>query len=62
VALRRGEGGLLFNRVLEEKLIELNPELIGADNAGEVTRRIEAMRNTIEENTEILAWLRGEGR
>jgi len=60
VALRKGEGGLLFNRLLEEKLVELNPGLITADNAGDVIRRIEAVRNTIEGNAEILAWLRGE--
>jgi type I restriction enzyme R subunit len=30
--LRKGDGGLLFNRVLEDKLIELNPGLITADN------------------------------
>jgi len=60
VALRKGEGGLLFNRILEEKLVELNPGLITADSAGEVIRRIEGVRNTIEGNAEILAWLRGE--
>jgi type I restriction enzyme R subunit len=58
--LRKGEGGLLFNRVLEDKLIELNPGLITADNVDEVIRRIEAVRNTIEGNAEILGWLRGE--
>jgi len=60
VALRKGEGGLLFNRILEEKLIELNPGLITTDSAVDVIRRIEAVRNTIEGNAEILAWLRGE--
>ena len=60
VALRKGEGGLLFNRVLEEKLIELNPGLITPEKAEAVIRRIEAVRNTIEGNAEILAWLRGE--
>ncbi|MCK4392616.1 HsdR family type I site-specific deoxyribonuclease [Candidatus Bipolaricaulota bacterium] len=60
LSLRKGEGGLLFRRVLEEKLIELNPGLITSDNVDEVIRRIEAVRNTIEGNAEILAWLRGE--
>lgn len=60
VVLRKGEGGLLFNRVLEEKLIDLNPGLITPDNVDDVIRRIEAVRNTIEGNAEILAWLRGE--
>jgi type I restriction enzyme R subunit len=60
LSLRKGEGGLLFNRILEEKLIELNPGLITPANTGEVIKRIESARNTIEGNAEILAWLRGE--
>lgn len=60
VALRKGEGGLLFNRILEDKLVKLNPGLITADNAGDVIGRMESVRNTIEGNAEILAWLRGE--
>jgi len=60
VALRKGEGGLLFGRILEDQLIALNPGLITSDNVGEVIRRIETVRNSIEGNAEILAWLRGE--
>jgi type I restriction enzyme, R subunit len=60
VALRKGEGGTLFNRILEEKLVELNPGLITADNVGVVMGRIEAVRNTMEGNADMLAWLRGE--
>jgi len=51
---------LFFNRVLAEKLVELNPGLIATENAEDVIRRIEAVRNTIEGNAEVLAWLRGE--
>lgn len=39
LSLRRGEGGLLFNRILEEKLIELNPDLITSTNVNEVIQR-----------------------
>ncbi|HOO78075.1 MAG TPA: HsdR family type I site-specific deoxyribonuclease [bacterium] len=60
VAMRKGEGGLLFGRVLEEKLIELNSGWLTADKAVEAIGRIEAVPNTIEGNAEILAWLRGE--
>ncbi len=60
VALRRGEGGLFFYRVVEDKLIEFNPGLVTGENAGEIVGRMEAMRNSIEGNAEILAWLRGE--
>jgi type I restriction enzyme R subunit len=60
LSLRKGEGGVLFSRILEEKLIELNPGLITIENVDEVINRIESVRNTIEGNAEILAWMRGE--
>lgn len=60
VSYRQGESGLLFYRILSEKLVQLNPGLITADNVNEVIQRIEAVPNTIEGNAEILAWLRGE--
>jgi len=60
VVLRKGEGGMLFGRVLEETLLELNSGLLTTDSAREVVRRIETVRNTIEGNAEILGWLRGE--
>ncbi len=60
VALRKGEGGLYFYRVLEEKLRTLNPGLVTASGAVDIIRRMEGARNTIEGNAEILAWLRGE--
>ena len=60
LSLRKGVGGMLFSRVLEEKLIELNPGLITMDNAGDVIRAIESVPNTIEGNKEVLAWLREE--
>ena len=60
VALRKGEGGLYFYRVLEEKLRALNPGLVTASGATDIIRRMEGARNTIEGNAEILAWLRGE--
>ncbi len=60
VSLRRGEGGTYFDRILEEKLIELNPGLISPENARAVVHRIESVPSTIEGNREILSWLRGE--
>lgn len=60
LSLRKGEGGLLFNLTLEEKLIELNPGFLNAGNVNEVIRRIEAVSNNVEGNAEILAWIRGE--
>ncbi|MFW6152277.1 MAG: type I restriction endonuclease subunit R, partial [Verrucomicrobiota bacterium] len=58
--LRRGEGGLLFYRILEEKLKELNPGFVTEENVAEVIQKIESVTNTIEGNGEILKWLRGK--
>ena len=60
LSLRKGENGLLFYRILEEKLIELNPGLINSENVYEVIGKIESVSNNIEGNAEILAWMRGE--
>jgi len=60
VILRKGEGGMFFYKLLEEKLLQLNPGVITPENVDDVIRRLEAVRNSIEGNAEILAWLRGE--
>ena len=60
VSFRQGESGILFNRILTDKLIELNSGLITSENVNEVIQRIESVSNTIEGNAEILGWLRGE--
>lgn len=60
VKQRRGEGGTMFYAVAEEMLLKLNPGIVSPDNAGEIVRRIEGVRNSIEGNAEVLAWLRGE--
>ena len=60
VSYRQGESGLLFYRILADKLMELNPGLITPENVNEVIQRIESVSNTIEGNAEILGWLRGE--
>lgn len=60
VKWRRGESGTLFYALLEEKLLKLNPGIVTPENVGEIVRRIEGVRNSIEGNAEILAWLRGE--
>ena len=58
--LRRGEAGTMFYALLEETLLKLNPGIVTAENVGEIARRIESVRNSIEGNAEVLAWLRGE--
>lgn len=60
LSLRRGESGTLFYRILEEKLIELNQGLVNQGNVDDIIHRLEAVRNNIEGNAEILSWLRGE--
>src|SRR5437762_10626880 len=60
VILRKGEGGVFFYNLLEETLLRLNPGVITLENVDDVIRRLEGVRNSIDGNAEILAWLRGE--
>ncbi len=60
LSLRKGEGGTFFYKLLEETLLRLNPGIITPENVDDVIRRLEGVRNSIEGNAEILAWLRGE--
>ncbi len=60
LTLRRGESGTLLYPALRDKLIALNPGVVTVDNVDQVIARIESVRNTIEGNAEVLAWLRGE--
>src|SRR5437870_3021132 len=60
VTLRKGEGGMFFYNLLAETLLRLNPGIITLENVDDVVRRLEGVRNSIEGNAEILAWLRGE--
>ena len=60
LTLRRGESGTLFYQTLRNKLISLNPGVVTVSNVDEVIARIESVRNNIEGNAEVLAWLRGE--
>jgi len=60
LSLRKGESGPFFYRILEEKLLQLNPGLVSRENVDDIIHRLEAVRNGIEGNAEILSWLRGE--
>ena len=60
VTLRRGESGTLLYQTLRDKLINLNPGVVIISNVDEVIAKIESVRNNIEGNAEVLAWLRGE--
>ena len=60
ISLRRGESGLFFYETLKDKLQRLNPGVLTPELADDVIHRLESVRNNIEGNSEILAWLRGE--
>jgi type I restriction enzyme R subunit len=60
LTLRRGESGTLFYQTIRDKLVNLNPGVVIVANVDEVIARIESVRNNIEGNAEILAWIRGE--
>jgi len=60
LSLRKGENGNLFYRVLEDQLVKLNRGIVNREKAAEIIREIEAVRNNIEGNAEILSWMRGE--
>ena len=60
ISLRKGESGPFFYRILEEKLREMNPDMVSRENVDDIIHRLEAVRNNIEGNAEILSWLRGE--
>jgi len=57
---RRGESGLFFYDLLKAKLQELNIGVVTPELADDIIHRLESVRNNIEGNSEILAWLRGE--
>lgn len=58
--LRVGDIGLYFTDILEERLLRLNPDALDVGHAGEVIRKLNLLRPTLEGNREALAWLRGE--
>lgn len=60
LTLRRGESGTLLYPLLADKLIALNPGIVTVENVDQVIAKIEGVRNNIEGNAEVLAWLRGE--
>jgi type I restriction enzyme R subunit len=59
LTLRKGESGTLFYRILEDRLIKLNKGLVFRKNVGEIISNIEAVKNNIQGNEEILSWMRG---
>jgi len=60
VALRQGEAGLFFYNILKEQLMNLNKGIINNGKANEIIKRLENVKSSIEDNQEILQYLKGE--
>ncbi|MGI8587810.1 MAG: type I restriction endonuclease subunit R [Chloroflexia bacterium] len=60
LALRGGETGLYFTHVLEAQLQRLNPGVVNAGQAADISRRLSLLTPAIEGNRDALEWLRGE--
>lgn len=60
LALRGGDTGLYLTGVLEAQLVRLNPGVVDTSRTGDILRRLNLLRPTIEGNREAHTWLRGE--
>src|SRR5216684_1121443 len=60
LGLRSGDGGLYFTGFLEAQLVRLNPGIVDTSRTGDILRRLNLLRPTIEGNREAHSWLRGE--
>ena len=57
---RRGEPGLFFYDVLKKQLVKLNPGIVEEAKADSIIKDLENVRSTIEGNSEVLRYLKGE--
>src|SRR3989338_6678037 len=60
VEFRRGETGLFFYDVLKEQLVKLNPGIVNEAKADKIVKDLENVRSTIEGNSDVLRYLKGE--
>jgi type I restriction enzyme R subunit len=60
LSLRGGDHSLYFTEIVESQLLNLNPDVINAERAAEIIRKLNLLSPTIEGNQEALSWLRGE--
>jgi len=60
LALRNGDLGLYFTGILEAQLVRLNPGVVDTSRTGDMLRRLNLLKPTIEGNREAHSWLRGE--
>ena len=57
---RHGETGLFFYDVLKEQLVKLNPGIVDEAKADSIIKDLENVRSTIEGNSDVLRYLKGE--
>src|SRR6266446_4817033 len=60
LSFRSGDIGLYFTGILEAQLVRLNPGIVDASRTGDILRRLNMLKPTIEGNREAHSWLRGE--
>lgn len=57
---RGGAAGLYFTDILKTQLLKLNPGVVNSDRSEDIIRRLKLIPPTIEGNSQVLSWLRGE--
>jgi type I restriction enzyme R subunit len=60
LSLRSGDTGLYFAGILEAQLVRLNPDIVDASRTGDILRRLNLLKPTIQGNREAHSWLRSE--
>src|SRR3990167_1607447 len=58
--LRRGETGFFFYDLLKEQLVKLNPGIVDEAKAESIIKELENVRSTIEGNSDVLRYLKGD--
>ena len=58
--LRRGETGLFFYDLLKEQLVKLNSSIVDETKADSIIKDLENVRSSIEGNSDVLRYLKGE--
>ena len=60
VELRRGETGFFFYDLLKEQIVRLNPGIVNETKADSIIKDLENVRSSIEGNSDVLRYLKGE--
>ena len=60
VEFRRGETGFFFYDLLKEQLVKLNPGIVDETKADSIIKDLENVRSSIEGNSDVLRYLKGE--